>query len=154
MVTHHPRLCMLDLGSVREFEEPIRAAYLALATSILADDEAGMSESFVRLGFLDPSDDPAPMIRIMRIVFEPALVDADYDPRRYQSVERAMEVAQIGIEHRMFKSPGHRVFLLRALVGLESYVQQLGTVTNWRRIFADCVARARAPRPAPRRAKR
>jgi hypothetical protein len=93
------------------------------------------------------------MIRIMRIVFEPALVDGDYDPKEYQSVERAMEVGQIALEHRMFKSPGHRVFLVRALIGLESYVQQLGTVTNWRRVFAECVDRARTP-VRPRRGKR
>jgi predicted unusual protein kinase regulating ubiquinone biosynthesis (AarF/ABC1/UbiB family) len=150
MVTHHPRLCMLDLGSVRVFEEPIRRAYLDLATALLAEDEAAMADCFVRLEFLDPGDDPAPMIRVMRIVFEPALVDAEYDPRGYVAVDRAMEIAQIGIEHRMFKSPGHRVFLLRALVGLESYIQQLGAVTNWRRVFAGCVERARAPKPARR----
>ncbi len=144
MVTHHPHLCMLDLGSVRVFEEPIRRAYLDLAVSLLAGDSAAMSECFVRLGFLDPDDDPAPMVRIMRIVFEPALVDAAYDPKQYRSVDRAMEVAQIALEHRMFKSPGHRVFLMRALVGLESYVQQLGTVTNWRRAFQACVEQARA----------
>jgi ubiquinone biosynthesis protein len=154
MVTHHPRLCMLDLGSVRVFEEPIRRAYLDLAASLLADDTSTMSACFVRLGFLDPDDDPAPMVRIMRLVFEPALVDADYDPRQYQSVDRAMEVAQIAFEHRIFKSPGHRVFLGRALVGLESYVQQLGTVTNWRRVFAECVARAEAAPRSPRRTKR
>ena len=153
MVTHHPHLCMLDLGSVLVFDESIRRAYLDLAVSLLADDTAAMSACFVRLGYLDPGDDPAPMIRILRIVFEPALVDADYDPRQYQSVERAMEVAQISLEHRLFKSPGHRVFLFRALIGLESYVQQLGTVTNWRRVFRECVERASAPRPA-RRPKR
>ncbi len=150
MVTHHPHLCMLDLGSVRVFDEPIRRAYLELAVSLLAGDEGGMSDCFVRLGFLDPGDDPAPMIRIMRIVFEPALVDRDFDPKDYQSVDRAMEIAQIAFEHRIFKSPGHRVFLGRALVGLESYVQQIGTVTNWRRVFMDCVARAQAARRPPR----
>jgi predicted unusual protein kinase regulating ubiquinone biosynthesis (AarF/ABC1/UbiB family) len=153
MVTYHPRLCMLDLGSVRIFDEPIRRAYLDLAASLLADDDAGMSECFLRLGFLDPGDDPAPMIRIMRLVFEPALVDGDYDPKQYQSMERAMEMTQIALEHRMFKSPGHRVFLGRALVGLESYVQQIGTVTNWRRVFRECVERAQAAH-RPRRAKR
>jgi hypothetical protein len=34
------------------------------------------------------------------------------------------------------------VFLLRALVGLESYVKQLGTVTNWRRVFEEEVEAA------------
>ena len=150
LVTHHPHLCMLDLGSVRTFEEPIRRAYLDLAAAVLADDAPAMSDAFVRLGFLDPDDDPAPMIRVMHIVFEPVLTDADYDPRQYRSVDRAMEVAQIGLEHRMFKSPGHRVFLLRALVGLESYVQQLGTVTNWHRLFRECVDAARAKRSARR----
>ena len=57
-----------------------------------------------------------------------------------------MEVAQISLEHRIFKSPGHRVFLVRALIGLESYVQQLGTVTNWRRVFRECVERAQRAR--------
>jgi predicted unusual protein kinase regulating ubiquinone biosynthesis (AarF/ABC1/UbiB family) len=150
LVTHHPHLCMLDLGSVRKFDEPIRRAYLDLAAAVLADDGPAMSDAFVRLGFLDPDDDPAPMIRVMHIVFEPVLTDADYDPRQYHSVDRAMEVAQIGFEHRMFKSPGHRVFLLRALVGLEAYVQQLGTVTNWHRRFRECVDAARAARSARR----
>ena len=81
------------------------------------------------------------------------LTDADYDPRSYDSMERAMEIAQIGFEHRLFKAPGHRVFLMRALVGLDSYVQQLGTVTNWHRLFRECVERAEARR-SPRRSRR
>ena len=63
-----------------------------------------------------------------------------------------MEIAAIGFEHRIFKTPGHRVFLVRALLGLESYVQQFGTVTNWHRLFAR-VPRARERRP-PRRCTR
>jgi hypothetical protein len=118
--------------------------------ALLAENEAAMADAFLRLDFLDPGEDPAPLVRIMRVVFEPVLGDADYDPRRYVAVDRPMEVAQIALEHRLFKSPGHRVFLVRALVGLEAYVQQLGTVTNWRRVFAACVERARTPRPTGR----
>src|SRR5512145_2646310 len=50
LVTYHPHLCMLDLGSVREFPEAIRAAYVELARAILADDAAAMADCFVRLG--------------------------------------------------------------------------------------------------------
>jgi predicted unusual protein kinase regulating ubiquinone biosynthesis (AarF/ABC1/UbiB family) len=146
LVTHHPHLCMLDLGSVRVFPEPIRNAYVALARALLDDDAAVMSEAFVRLGFLDRDDDPEPMIRIMRIVFEPLLEDRDYDPRNYRSMDRAMEIAAIGFEHRIFKTPGHRVFLVRALLGLESYVQQFGTIANWHRLFRECLDRARPQR--------
>jgi predicted unusual protein kinase regulating ubiquinone biosynthesis (AarF/ABC1/UbiB family) len=146
LVTHHPKLCMLDLGSVRQFSDEIRLAYVAMAGAVLRGDEATMSECFVRLGYLAPGDEPAPMIRIMRIVFEPVLEDRPYDPREYQPMDRAMEIAAIGFEHRIFKTPGHRVFLVRALFGLESYVQQLGTVTNWHRLFAEAVAAATKPR--------
>jgi predicted unusual protein kinase regulating ubiquinone biosynthesis (AarF/ABC1/UbiB family) len=142
LVTHHPRLCMLDLGSVRVFPEPIRAAYLELGRAVLDDDEAAMGDVFLRLGFLDRGDDPAPLVAIMRLVFEPVRHDEPFDPREYRSMDRAMEAASIGFEHRIFKTPGHRVFLVRALIGLESYVQQFGTVTNWHRIFRECVERA------------
>jgi predicted unusual protein kinase regulating ubiquinone biosynthesis (AarF/ABC1/UbiB family) len=143
LVTHHPRLCMLDLGSVRTFPEAIRAAYVELSRAILANDETAMRDCFVRLGYLDPEDDPAPMARIMRIIFEPVLQDQDYDPRQYKPVDRALEVAAIGISHRIFKTPGHRLFLVRALIGLQSYIEQLGTVANWHRLFRECLERAR-----------
>jgi predicted unusual protein kinase regulating ubiquinone biosynthesis (AarF/ABC1/UbiB family) len=139
LVTHHPRLCMLDLGSVRAFPAAVRRAYVELARAILAGDEATMSRCFLRLGYLDAADDPSPMIRIMRILFEPVLRDRPYDPRDYRPVDRAMEIAAIGFEHRIFKTPGHRLFLVRALIGLESYVQQFGTVANWHRLFRACL---------------
>ena len=63
-----------------------------------------------------------------------------------------MQVASIAIEHRVFRSPGHRVFLLRALVGLDSYLQQLGSVANYHRLFRDCVTEAERRRARPKAA--
>jgi predicted unusual protein kinase regulating ubiquinone biosynthesis (AarF/ABC1/UbiB family) len=150
LVTYHPKLAILDFGSIRIFPEEIRRAYCRLARAILERDEEAMAECFVTLGFLDPADDPAPLVRIMGIIFEPVLEDRPYDPKDFDSVARGMEVAAIGLEHRMFKAPGHRVFLVRALIGLDAYVKQLGTVTNWHRLFLDCLdavpdAQARPP---------
>lgn len=139
LVTFHPHLAILDFGSIRVFPEPIRRAYRALAVAMLADDPPAMAAALVRLGFLDRGDDPAAMIRIMRLIFEPVLVDRRYDPRAYDVLERGMQVATIGIEHRLFKAPGHRVFLARALIGLDAYLKQLGTVANWHRLFRQCV---------------
>jgi hypothetical protein len=98
-----------------------------------------MADCFIRLDFLDPDDDPEPMFRIVRIVFEPVLLDRRYDPRRYNSMERGMQIAAIALEHRIFKDPGHRVFLVRALMGLDAYLKQFGAVTNWHREFKRCV---------------
>ena len=143
LVTYHPKLVILDFGSIRIFPEKIRQAYHDLAKAILARDKTVMARCFVELDYLNPDDDPKPMFKIMDIVFEPVLKDVDYNPRHYNSVQRGMDIAAIGLEHRLFKDPGHRVFLARALMGLDAYLKQLGTVTNWHREFERCVERVR-----------
>jgi predicted unusual protein kinase regulating ubiquinone biosynthesis (AarF/ABC1/UbiB family) len=143
LVTYHPKLVILDFGSIRIFPEKIRRAYHDLAKAILAGNKKEMARCFVELDFLNPGDDPKPMYRIMNIVFEPVLKDGDYNPRDYNSVQRGMDIAAIGLEHRLFKDPGHRVFLMRALMGADAYLKQLGTVTNWHREFKRCVERVR-----------
>ncbi len=139
LVTFHPKLAILDFGSVRIFPEDIRKAYHQLARATLRRDEATMADCFVRLGFLDPGASPEPLVRIMNVMLDPVLHDERFDPRDFHSVEKGMEIATIGLEGRLFKAPGHRVFLARALMGLDSYLKQLGTVTNWHREFKRCV---------------
>ncbi len=139
LITYHPKIAILDFGSVRLFPDEIRAGYRRLAQAVLAQDEKTMAECFLELGYLDPGDDPEPLVRIMYLLFEPVLEDRPYDPRDFHAVERAREVTNISLRHRIFKTPGHRLFLVRALLGLESYVQQFGTMTNWHRIFRRCV---------------
>lgn len=139
LVTYHPKLAILDFGSIRIFPEEIRKAYHQLAKAILARDKLTMADCFVRLGFLDPDDNPEPLVRIMYVMFEPVLEDRVYNPRDFNSVEKTMQIASIGLENRIFKAVGHRVFLARALMGLDAYVKQFGTVTNWHREFKRCV---------------
>jgi len=141
-VTYHPKLGILDFGSIRIFPEEIRRAYMRLASAMLDRDEAAIARASVDLGFIDQSADPAPFIRILGIIFEPVLEDRDYNPRDYNSVERGMEIATIGFQHRIFKAPGHRVFLERALLGLDAYLKQLGTVTNWHRLYREALEQA------------
>lgn len=143
LVTFHPKLGILDFGSIRTFSPPLRRAHFDFAKAILARDESALAESYLRLGYLNPGDDPRPMHKIVSLVFEPLQVDADFDPRTYDSVERGMQVANIALEHRIFNSPNHRVFLVRALVGLDAYLKQLGTVRNWRREFERCLENVR-----------
>lgn len=138
-ITHHPKIGILDFGSIRIFPEEIRHAYYRLARAIFEGDDAASADALVDLGFLDPKEDPAPLIRILNIIFEPVLQDRDYDPREYNSLERGMEIAAISLQHRIFKAPGHRVFLQRALLGLDAYLKQLGTVTNWHRLYREAL---------------
>jgi predicted unusual protein kinase regulating ubiquinone biosynthesis (AarF/ABC1/UbiB family) len=139
LVTYHPRLAILDFGSIRVFPEDIRRAYYHLARGMLEGDRATVARCLVELSFIDAGDDPAPFIRILDIIFEPVLEDGVYDPRDYNSVERGLEIAAIGLQHRIFRAPGHRVFLERALLGLDAYLKQLGTVTNWHRLYRECL---------------
>ncbi|HLK12997.1 MAG TPA: AarF/ABC1/UbiB kinase family protein [Candidatus Binatia bacterium] len=137
-VTHHPRLVILDFGSVRIFEPAIRRAYLRLARGLLARDDAEIGAACVALGFVH--GDPAPLVAIMHIVCEPLERDERYDPRDYDLVARGEQVAHVALAHRVFRTPGHHVFLVRALMGLDGYLKALGTVRNWHRIFRDVVA--------------
>ncbi len=146
LVTYHPKLAMLDFGSVRVFPKEIRLDYLALAKAIVERDEEEMTRCFVSLGYLDPGDTPEPLIRIMYLIFEPVMEDRVYDPHDFHSAEKSVEVTAISLENRIFNAPGHRLFLVRALLGLEAYVQQFRTVTNWQRLFWECIERSEEAR--------
>jgi hypothetical protein len=83
-------------------------------------------------------------VRILRILFEPIMTNRAYDPAEYDSLGKAKEVGEITLAHKLYKSPAHSVFLMRALVGLEGIIKQLGCVTKYRDIFRQCVERAEA----------
>lgn len=143
LITYHPKIVMLDFGSVRVFPEEIRLGYLRLAKAILDRDEQAMGECFVVLGYMNSGEDPAPLVKIMYLIFEPVLEDHVYDPHDFDSVGKTVEITNIGIEHRVFNAPGHRLFLVRALWGLDSYIHQFHTITNWHRVFRECVDRVK-----------
>ncbi|HVM98464.1 MAG TPA: AarF/ABC1/UbiB kinase family protein, partial [Candidatus Acidoferrales bacterium] len=63
LVTFHPKLVILDFGSIRVFPEPIRKAYVRLARAILARDKATMAQCLVALDYIDAGAKPEPMIQ-------------------------------------------------------------------------------------------
>jgi predicted unusual protein kinase regulating ubiquinone biosynthesis (AarF/ABC1/UbiB family) len=141
LVSHHPRLGVLDFGSIRRFPEPVRKANLQVARAILSGDDKSLGAAMVRLGYLDRDKNAAPMVKIIHMLFEPMMVDRDFDPHDYDTVAKASKVGEIALENRLYKSPAHSVFLIRALVGLEGITRGLGVKTNYRRVFARAVER-------------
>jgi predicted unusual protein kinase regulating ubiquinone biosynthesis (AarF/ABC1/UbiB family) len=145
LITYRPEMAILDFGSVRAFTEETRLGYVHLARAILDNEYAGKVAAMVELGYLAAEDDAASTIEVLDLIFEPATIDRVYDPQEYGSIDRAMKSAQIRIESGFFRSPPpHSVFLGRALIGLDSYMQLLGTRANFHRLFAECVERAEA----------
>jgi predicted unusual protein kinase regulating ubiquinone biosynthesis (AarF/ABC1/UbiB family) len=139
LVSHHPKMGVLDFGSIRRFPEPVRKANLQVARAIVSGDEDSLAAAMVRLGYLDRDQDPAPMVKVIRILFEPMMVDREVDPLEYDTVAKASKVGEIALENRLYKSPAHSVFLIRALIGLEGITRGLAVKANYRRIFKDCV---------------
>jgi predicted unusual protein kinase regulating ubiquinone biosynthesis (AarF/ABC1/UbiB family) len=139
LVSHHPRLGVLDFGSIRRFPEPVRKANLEIARAILSGDDKSLGAAMMRLGYLERDQNPAPMVKIIHMLFEPMMVDRKFDPADYDTVAKAAKVGEIALENRLYKSPAHSVFLIRALVGLEGITRGLGVKTNYRRIFARAV---------------
>ncbi|HEY6395487.1 MAG TPA: AarF/UbiB family protein [Candidatus Binataceae bacterium] len=143
LVSHHPKLGILDFGSIRRFPESIRKAYLQIARAIIDDDDKALAAGLVKLEYLDSSQDPRPMVKIIHILFEPMYVDGEYDPEDYDSVAKAAKVGEIAFENKLYKSPAHSVFLLRALIGLEGIIRKLNVRANYREIFRESVAGAK-----------
>jgi predicted unusual protein kinase regulating ubiquinone biosynthesis (AarF/ABC1/UbiB family) len=137
LVSHHPRIGLLDFGSVRIFEPAIRLGYLRLARGLLAHDDAEIGAASLDLGLA--KDDPAPMVAMLHVLCEPLERDVPFDPAAFDVVARGMQITEIALAHRVFHAPGHPVFLLRALMGLDGYLKGLGAVLNWHRIFRDVV---------------
>ena len=102
-----------------------------------------MAECFLTLGYLKPGENPAPLVKIMYLIFEPVVEDRIYDPHDFDSVSKTVEITNIGVENRIFNAPGHRLFLVRALWGLDSYIHQWRTITNWHRVFRECIERVK-----------
>jgi predicted unusual protein kinase regulating ubiquinone biosynthesis (AarF/ABC1/UbiB family) len=138
LVTHHPRIGLLDFGSVRVFEPSIRRGYLRLARGLLAHDDAEIGAASLDLGLA--KDDPAPVVAMLHVLCEPLERDAPFDPAAFDVVARGMQITEIALANRVFHAPGHPVFLLRALMGLDGYLKGLGAVLNWHRIFRDVVS--------------
>ncbi len=139
LVTHHPRLAILDFGSVRIFEPEIRRGYVRLARAIVAHDDAEIGAALHDLGFAARDVDPSPMVQMIHIVCEPIERDAPFDPRAFDVAARAGQVAQVAFAHRIFNAPAHLVFLLRTLLGVDGYLKQIAPIRNWHRIFRDIV---------------
>jgi predicted unusual protein kinase regulating ubiquinone biosynthesis (AarF/ABC1/UbiB family) len=147
LVTHHPRLGIVDFGSVRRFEPAIRRAYVRLAGGLLAHDDREIGAALVELGFVAAAGDLTPLVEMIHIICEPLERDAPYDPRAFDVMARAGQVAQVALAHRVFNAPAHQVFLLRALLGADAYLKALGTVRNWHRLLqAQVEALPREPR--------
>ncbi|MGH7865449.1 MAG: AarF/UbiB family protein, partial [Candidatus Binataceae bacterium] len=142
VVTYQPRLGILDFGSIRRFPEPIRKANLMVARGIVARDDKLIARGMRGLGFLSAEQDARPMVKIIHILFEPMFADRQYDPAEYDTVAKASAVGEIALGHKLYSSPAHAVFLLRALVGLEGIVSRLAVKDNYRAIFRECVERA------------
>jgi predicted unusual protein kinase regulating ubiquinone biosynthesis (AarF/ABC1/UbiB family) len=142
LVSYHPRLGMLDFGSVRHFSENVRSSSLQLAQAIVAGDDRNLASALVKLGYIDRGENPAPMIRIIYLLFEPVMIDRVYHPNEYDAVGKAATVGEIAFEHKLYKSPRHSIFLLRALIGLDGVMKGLGARLNYCAMFRECVKHA------------
>ena len=139
VVTHHPKLGILDFGCIRILPAALRDAYRDLNRALIEDDESLLADALVRLDFLNPDDDYRPMREILRRLFAPLLVDREVDPREYKSMEELSAAVQRGIQAGYWKAPPHRVFLDRVLLGIDGYLKLAGTVANWHRIYKKWV---------------
>jgi predicted unusual protein kinase regulating ubiquinone biosynthesis (AarF/ABC1/UbiB family) len=139
LVTYHPRFAMLDFGSVRYFSEIIRKGSLQLAEAMLAGDDKSVAAALLKLGYLDRDQDPKALVKVVYLLFEPVISDRVYHPAEYDAIGKAAQVSEMAFEHKLYKSPRHSIFLLRALIGLDGIMKGLAVPTNYCTLFRECV---------------
>jgi predicted unusual protein kinase regulating ubiquinone biosynthesis (AarF/ABC1/UbiB family) len=142
LVTYHPRLGLLDFGSVRRFSEQVRRSSLQLAQAIVNGDDRAVAAALAKLGYLDRGQDPAALIKVIYILFEPVITDRPYHPDEYDAVGKAATVGEMAFEHKLYKSPRHSILLLRALIGLDGIMKGLGAKLNYCSMFRECIKQA------------
>jgi len=142
LVTYHPHLAILDFGSVRRFSDQVRRLSLTLAQSILKHDDRGVGAALAKLGYLERDQDPAPLVKVIYILFEPVITDRPFHPDEYDAIGKAATVGEMAFEHKLYKSPRHSIFLLRALIGLDGIMKGLGVKQNYCAMFRECVRQA------------
>ncbi|HVN28207.1 MAG TPA: AarF/ABC1/UbiB kinase family protein, partial [Candidatus Binataceae bacterium] len=109
LVTYHPKLGVLDFGSIRRFSEPVRKGYLQVAKAILDDDDKSLAAGLIKLGYMDRGQDPTPMVKVIHILFEPMYTKGQFDPTSYDTVGKATQVGELALENKLYKSPDHSV---------------------------------------------
>ena len=119
LVSHHPRLGVLDFGSIRRFPEPVRKANLQVARAIISGDDKSLAAAMVRLGYLDRNQDAAPMVHIIHILFEPMRVDRAVDPLDYDTVGKAAKVGELAVGIGSTNRPPTACFLFARWSGLK-----------------------------------
>ncbi len=141
-VTHHPKLGILDFGSIRVFPDSLRRSYLRLARGLLEDDRREMIAACRALDYLGRGDRHEAMVEILQTLARAAPGGSGVRFRALPLARQGDRGRGRGGREGTLSRTRAPVFLVRALVGLEAYVKQLGTVTNWRRIFAKEVRAA------------
>ena len=124
--------------------KPIRRANLQFARALVQRNDRALGQALVKLGYLDRSQPPGPMIEAIHLLFEPVLEDRLYGPDEYDLVGKLTVVSELAFKHKLYKSPAHGVFTVRALVGLDGIMRGLGVRANYHDLFQDCVASVRA----------
>jgi len=81
-------------------------------------------------------------VQIIYILFEPVITDRMYHPDEYDAVAKATTVGELALQHKLYKSPRHSIFLLRALIGLDGIMKGLGVRMNYCALFRECVQSA------------
>ena len=141
---------LLDFGCTRRLESSTVAALRELIEGTIQGESAGDGRKelnrFVALGFhpglLEPMQSRLPAL--CKVLFEPLLVDAEYELSQWRLSER---VGQVLGEYRWnFRTagPASLIYFMRAYQGLIQYLSALAVPIHWRAAFESSLPNSEA----------
>ncbi len=131
------RIVFLDYGCCRPFADERRRAWIAMALAVREDTPEGIERAAREIGFIPPSVkefDRASFRELMRHLYEPYLVDAEYDFALHRPAKTFRSMFTHNPNLLRMDMPRDAVFLNRITFGLVSLMAEIGVPHNTYRV--------------------
>lgn len=138
------KIVFLDYGCCRPFSDERRRAWIDMALATRADTPEGIEKAAREIGFIPPSVrefDRDSFRLLMRHLYEPYLVDAEYDFALHRPSKTFRSLFTSNPNLFKMDMPRDAVFLNRITFGLVSLMAEIGAPHNTYRVANAYFAR-------------
>ncbi len=121
---------LLDLGCVRDYPMQFTDDLIRLLAALWKHDVLELQQCWRKLGFLDAGVDREVVYEWLCLVFEPLLVDKEFDFATWRVQDKALAYVKEFPSIVTFAAPKEIVFYTRVLAGMRGLLSKSGVKVN------------------------
>ncbi len=147
LVDESGEIVLLDLGCVRDYDLRFADHLLDIVRFLRRGELEELQRTWQELGFKDDGVEPETIYEYLELLFEPLLVDKEFDFGAWPIHERGLKFVKEHPSLLTFAPPREAIFYLRVLAGLRGLLGSGGVGVNAYRIAKEWLD---GPHPRPR----